>query len=173
MKHFIITLFLLGSVNLWSQDLQDSILTVEIFNIQKQLEKQMIAKQSGGIGFGASLKEQDDKNHLQNTKPEDLIKYGLIPEFVGRFSMITSVSALTEEQLVKILTEPKNALIKQTQYLFGLDNIKIEFTDRTWGNRVCYLFYKVLKSFYISVWFYFAPFLTIVFSYEIPYMLRE
>jgi ATP-dependent Clp protease ATP-binding subunit ClpX len=93
-----------------------------------ELEKQMIAKQSGGIGFGASLKEQDDKNHLQNTKPEDLIKYGLIPEFVGRFSMITSVSALTEEQLVKILTEPKNALIKQTQYLFGLDNIKIEFT---------------------------------------------
>lgn len=93
-----------------------------------ELEKQMIAKESGGIGFGASLKEQGNKNYLQNTKPEDLIKYGLIPEFIGRFSMITSVSGLSEEQLVKILTEPKNALIKQTQYLFGLDNIKIEFT---------------------------------------------
>ncbi len=93
-----------------------------------ELEKQIQSKQSGGIGFGASLKEQDQKNYLQEVKPEDLIKYGLIPEFVGRFSMITSVSNLSEEQLVKILTEPKNALIKQTQYLFGLDNIKIEFT---------------------------------------------
>jgi ATP-dependent Clp protease ATP-binding subunit ClpX len=61
-------------------------------------------------------------------KPEDLIKYGLIPEFVGRFSMITHVETLSEEQLTKILTEPKNALIRQTQYLFGLDNIGIEFT---------------------------------------------
>ena len=65
---------------------------------------------------------------MLDVKPEDLIKYGLIPEFVGRFSMITSVSNLSEEQLVKILTEPKNALVKQTQYLFGLDNINIEFT---------------------------------------------
>ena len=94
-----------------------------------ELEKQIRAKQSGGIGFGASLQDQVEKNYLLEVKPEDLIKYGLIPEFVGRFSMITSVSSLSEEQLVKILTEPKNALIKQTQYLFGLDNIKIEFTD--------------------------------------------
>ena len=69
----------------------------------------------------------DDKNYLQEVKPEDLIKYGLIPEFVGRFSMVTAIDPLSEEQLVKILTEPRNALIKQTQYLFGLDNIQIEF----------------------------------------------
>ena len=57
------------------------------------------------------------------------MKYGLIPEFVGRFSMITSVNQLTEQQLVKILTEPKNALIKQVKYLFKLDDIDIEFTN--------------------------------------------
>ena len=93
-----------------------------------ELEKVIKAKHSAGIGFGSNLKVDDDINHLQNVKPEDLIKYGLIPEFVGRFSMITAIDTLTEEQLVKILTEPRNALIKQTQYLFGLDNIQIEFT---------------------------------------------
>ena len=94
-----------------------------------ELEKQISSRKSGGIGFGASLHMTEDKNYLLEVKPEDLIKYGLIPEFVGRFSMITSVSSLSEEQLVKILTEPRNALIKQTQYLFGLDDIKIEFTS--------------------------------------------
>ena len=93
-----------------------------------ELEKQIRSKESGGMGFGSTLKEQDFKNYLAEVKPEDLIKYGLIPEFVGRFSMITSVETLSEEQLVKILTEPKNALIKQMQYLFGLDNIRLEFT---------------------------------------------
>jgi ATP-dependent Clp protease ATP-binding subunit ClpX len=93
-----------------------------------ELEKQIASRKSGGIGFGASLKDNEEENYLLDVKPEDLIKYGLIPEFVGRFSMITSVSNLSEEQLIKILTEPKNALIKQTQYLFSLDNIKIEFT---------------------------------------------
>ena len=61
-------------------------------------------------------------------QPEDLIKYGLIPEFVGRFSMITNIDPLTEAQLIRILTEPRNAILKQTKYLFGLDNIDIEFT---------------------------------------------
>ena len=93
-----------------------------------ELEKQIRSKESGGMGFGSTLKEQDAKNYLAEVKPEDLIKYGLIPEFVGRFSMITNVETLSEEQLVKILTEPKNALIKQMQYLFGLDNIRLEFT---------------------------------------------
>ena len=90
-----------------------------------ELEKQIRSKQSGGMGFGTKLKEQDDKNYLCDVQPEDLIKYGLIPEFVGRFSMI---DPLTEKQLIRILTEPKNAILKQTQYLFGLDNIEIEFT---------------------------------------------
>ena len=61
-------------------------------------------------------------------KPEDLIKYGLIPEFVGRFSMITNIDPLSEDQLIRILSEPKNAILKQIKYLFGLDDIEIEFT---------------------------------------------
>jgi len=93
-----------------------------------ELERQIRNKKSGGIGFGTQLKDQDERNYLNEVKPEDLIKYGLIPEFVGRFSMITSVDPLSEEQLVKILTEPKNAILKQTKYLFGLDDIEIEFT---------------------------------------------
>ena len=93
-----------------------------------ELAKVIKAKKSTGIGFGSDLQISEDVNYLQDVKPEDLIKYGLIPEFVGRFSMITAIDTLNEDQLVKILTEPKNALIKQTQYLFGLDNIQIEFT---------------------------------------------
>tara|TARA_R100001369_G_scaffold33712_1_gene58794 strand:+ start:756 stop:2003 length:1248 start_codon:yes stop_codon:yes gene_type:complete len=93
-----------------------------------ELEKQIERSKDSGIGFGASIKNDESKNHLANVKPEDLIKYGLIPEFVGRFSMITHVNKLSEEQLVKILTEPKNAIIKQMQYLFKLDDIKIDFT---------------------------------------------
>ena len=92
-----------------------------------ELEKQIQNRQSGGIGFGASLIDNDTKNYLADVKPEDLIKYGLIPEFIGRFSMITHVDSLSELQLVQILTEPKNAIIKQMQYLFSLDNIKIDF----------------------------------------------
>ncbi len=92
-----------------------------------ELENQMQKKNSGGIGFGSKLTNDETKNYLEEVQPEDLIKYGLIPEFVGRFSMITSISALSEEQLVKILTEPRNSLIKQMQYLFSLDNIRLEF----------------------------------------------
>ena len=88
----------------------------------------MRAKKAGGIGFGSTLKQDVEENLLHDVKPEDLIKFGLIPEFVGRFSMITAIDTLSEEQLVRILTEPKNAIIKQIQYLFGLDNIQIEFT---------------------------------------------
>mgnify|MGYP001960982474 CR=1 FL=1 len=93
-----------------------------------ELEKQIRSKQSGGMGFGTQLREQDDKNYLTDVKPEDLIKYGLIPEFVGRFSMITSIDPLNEQQLIRILTEPKNAILRQVHYLFSLDNIAIEFT---------------------------------------------
>ena len=92
-----------------------------------ELEKQIRSRKSSGIGFGTVLKDDDMKNYLMDVKPEDLIKYGLIPEFVGRFSMITHVDDLSEPQLVQILTEPKNALIKQMQYLFELDTIKLDF----------------------------------------------
>ena len=94
-----------------------------------ELEKQIRSKKaSSGMGFGTKLQEQDEKNYLSEVQPEDLIKYGLIPEFVGRFSMITNIDPLDETQLIRILTEPRNAILKQTKYLFGLDNIDIEFT---------------------------------------------
>ena len=92
-----------------------------------ELEKQIRSREAGGIGFGTLLKDSDLTNYLADVKPEDLMKYGLIPEFVGRFSMITHVDNLSEIQLVQILTEPKNSLIKQYEYYFGLDNIKLEF----------------------------------------------
>ena len=93
-----------------------------------ELEKQIRSRQASGIGFGTTLKDDDVKNYLIDVKPEDLMKYGLIPEFVGRFSLITHVDDLSEPQLVQILTEPKNALIKQMQYLFTLDEIQLKFT---------------------------------------------
>jgi len=93
-----------------------------------ELEKQIRSREAGGMGFNSPLKDDDIKNYLINVKPEDLMKYGLIPEFVGRFSMITYVDQLSEPQLVQILTEPKNALIKQMQYLFNLDDIQLRFT---------------------------------------------
>mgnify|MGYP001326526396 FL=1 len=93
-----------------------------------ELENQIRSKKSGGMGFGTKLKGQDETNYLSEVKPEDLIKYGLIPEFVGRFSMITNIDQLSEDQLIRILTEPKNAVLKQIKYLFGLDDIEIEFT---------------------------------------------
>ena len=79
------------------------------------LEKQIKSKQGSGIGFGSELNDDNIKNYLIDVKPEDLTKYGLIPEFVGRFSMITHVDNLSEVQLVQILTEPKNSIIKQMQ----------------------------------------------------------
>ena len=92
------------------------------------LEKQMERKNTSGMGFGSTIKTDVAETHLADVQPEDLIKYGLIPEFVGRFSMITHVNHLSELQLVKILTEPKNSLIKQAKYMFGLDNIDLNIT---------------------------------------------
>ena len=93
------------------------------------LEKQIRSREAGGIGFGSSLKDGDLTNYLADVKPEDLMKYGLIPEFVGRFSMITHIDNLSELQLVQILSEPKNCLIKQYEYYFSLDKINLQFTN--------------------------------------------
>lgn len=92
------------------------------------LEKQMSKKKSGGMGFGANIGQADDKSNLAEVTPEDLIKFGLIPEFVGRFSMITHVNHLSELQLVSVLTDPKNSLIRQYQYMLSLDDIELKFT---------------------------------------------
>lgn len=84
------------------------------------------------MGFGADIKSRDEKkigDILNMILPQDLLKYGLIPEFVGRVPIIATLEALDIEALVKILTEPKNALVKQYKKLFELDGVDLEFMD--------------------------------------------
>ncbi|HAG10899.1 MAG TPA: ATP-dependent Clp protease ATP-binding subunit ClpX [Desulfotomaculum sp.] len=86
------------------------------------------------MGFGAELQPKMERNIgdiLKKIMPEDLLKYGLIPEFVGRLPIIVTVDALDEEALIRILTEPKNALIKQYEKLFELDGVTLEFQQET------------------------------------------
>ena len=84
-----------------------------------------------GIGFLAEVKNSEEQSDLgaifEKVEPEDLIKYGLIPEFVGRLPIVSSLHELNEEAMVRILTEPKNALIKQYQKLFSMEDTKLEF----------------------------------------------
>jgi len=84
-----------------------------------------------GIGFLAEVKESEEQTDLgkifEKVEPEDLIKYGLIPEFVGRLPIVSSLHELSKEAMVRILTEPKNALIKQYQKLFSMEDTKLEF----------------------------------------------
>ncbi|WP_028846340.1 MULTISPECIES: ATP-dependent Clp protease ATP-binding subunit ClpX [Thermocrispum] len=85
-----------------------------------------------GLGFGAEVRskaELESENIFAETMPEDLIKFGLIPEFIGRLPVVASVTALDKESLVRILTEPRNALVKQYKKLFELDGVELEFTQ--------------------------------------------
>lgn len=82
------------------------------------------------MGFGAEIQTHKEKkigDILRHILPEDLLKYGLIPEFVGRLPIIVTLDALDDEALVRILTEPKNALVKQYEKLFELDGVGLEF----------------------------------------------
>lgn len=81
-----------------------------------------------GFGAGTSTRETNGNSLLELTQPEDLLKYGLIPEFVGRFPVFTTLSDLDEAALTRVLTEPKNALLKQYQAMFELENVRLEFT---------------------------------------------
>ncbi len=84
------------------------------------------------MGFSADIKSEKEEqvgDILLHVQPEDLIKYGLIPEFVGRLPVIATLGELTEDELVTILTEPKNALVKQYKKLFEMENINLRFTD--------------------------------------------
>lgn len=86
-------------------------------------------KDNVNLGFGGvvkSKKEMSESNLLKECEPHDLIKFGLIPEFVGRVPVTVSLEALTEDALVKVLTEPKNALIKQYKQMFKMDNIELD-----------------------------------------------
>ena len=84
------------------------------------------------LGFGADVRDTDERNIgdiFKEVEPEDLLKFGLIPEFVGRLPVWASLEDLDEESLVRILTEPKNALIKQYKKLFDLENVELKFSD--------------------------------------------
>ncbi|XNZ00989.1 ATP-dependent Clp protease ATP-binding subunit ClpX [Micrococcus luteus] len=94
--------------------------------------EEIIGSRAGrkGIGFGAPLNHLGDgETSYADVRPEDLLKFGLIPEFIGRLPVITAVEDLTHDQLVKVLTEPKNALVKQYQKMFLMDGVDLEFED--------------------------------------------
>ena len=95
------------------------------------LEKIIEARSgSSGVGFGAELQSAEEKNRrdiFADVMPEDLLKFGMIPEFIGRLPVLTSVENLDKPALMQILTEPKNALVKQYQKLFDLDDVELEF----------------------------------------------
>jgi ATP-dependent Clp protease ATP-binding subunit ClpX len=91
------------------------------------------SSQQGGIGFGAEVKSKDNAKRvgeiLRDAEPEDLISYGLIPEFVGRLAILATLEELDENQLIQILTEPKNALVKQYKRLFDMEGCDVEFRE--------------------------------------------
>lgn len=94
----------------------------------------IIAKRVGfsSMGFGAEIKSKRSKRVgelLAQVQPEDLLKFGLIPEFVGRLPVVATLNELTEEDMVRILQEPKDAIIKQYKKLFEMENVKLKFTD--------------------------------------------
>ena len=96
----------------------------------EEIIKQRLHKNTG-IGYGADLKDKynKDKNILEKVTVEDLKKFGMIPEFIGRLPIIYSLQGLTKEMLIQILKEPKNAILKQYQKLLELDEVKLEFDD--------------------------------------------
>ena len=84
------------------------------------------------MGFGADVRSNDDRNVgeiFKDLEPEDLLKFGLIPEFVGRLPVLATLEDLDEDALVQILTAPKNALVKQYQRLFELEDTELTFTE--------------------------------------------
>lgn len=98
--------------------------------------KKRVQPETGGIGFQVDLRKKEEKDTainagiiMQQVNSEDLRYFGLIPEFIGRFPIVTSLEALDEDTLVKILTEPRNSLIKQYQKLFAYDDVSLDFTE--------------------------------------------
>lgn len=124
----------------------------------KTLFKNARAKEHG-LRCGYSLQYQKDIGEtLKDILPEDLLKFGLIPEFIGRVPIIVTLEQLTEEAMISILTQPKNALVKQYMRLFEMDNVELEFDEdalkeiahltilRNTGARGCVQFLKTSCS---------------------------
>lgn len=89
-------------------------------------------KNDTNLGFNATIQTNEEKskvNFVKDIQPDDLIKFGLIPEFIGRLPVVVGLDELTQEALVKILTEPKNSIIKQYKLMFKIDGVDIEFSD--------------------------------------------
>ncbi len=100
------------------------------FSGLESIVEQRIGKKT--LGFGAHLQTQSERDMEQifsEVMPEDLLKFGLIPEFIGRLPVIATVDKLNRDALVQILTEPRNALVKQYQKLFDIDGVELEFTE--------------------------------------------
>lgn len=98
--------------------------------IEKMIETR---RQESTMGFGAKVKSKEDRNIgelLQELEPEDLLQYGMIPEFIGRIPVVVSLDALDRDMLVRILTEPKNALVKQYKALFSMDGVQLDFDKK-------------------------------------------
>ncbi|NLK84821.1 MAG: ATP-dependent Clp protease ATP-binding subunit ClpX [Aeromonadales bacterium] len=99
--------------------------------LEKIVEKRVSKK--GSIGFGAEVIGKDDQMSLSDkykkVEPDDLVKFGIIPEFVGRMPVITALSELNREELIRVLREPKNAIIRQFEAMFKFENVKLEFTQ--------------------------------------------
>jgi ATP-dependent Clp protease ATP-binding subunit ClpX len=94
----------------------------------------IIARRTGfsAMGFGAEIRSKRNKKKdqlLKEVQPEDLLKYGLIPEFIGRLPVIASLDELSQEEMIRILVEPKDAIVKQYQKLFEIEGVKLKFTD--------------------------------------------
>ncbi|HET6615528.1 MAG TPA: ATP-dependent Clp protease ATP-binding subunit ClpX, partial [Dehalococcoidia bacterium] len=104
-----------------------------------KIAEKRLGKDKRSLGFGAELKALDAQKKsdvlMKQVTHDDLLQYGLIPEFVGRLPMVVSLDALDAESLLRILTEPKNALARQFQRFFALDNVELQFTDD--GLRAC------------------------------------
>ena len=100
------------------------------FNGLDQIIQRRLGSKS--LGFGAKIAKKDEMkigDILKQVRPEDLIKYGLIPEFLGRLPLFATLDELNESSLIRILTEPKNALIKQFKHMFDLEGVNLRFTD--------------------------------------------
>ena len=96
--------------------------------LEKVVDKR---KDNSSLGFGGVLKDRENaySENIHELQPDDLIKYGLIPEFVGRMPIVAALDPLTEDDLVRILTEPKNSLVKQYKKMLRLNDVDLEFTD--------------------------------------------
>ncbi len=98
--------------------------------IEDLIERRIASKTMGFGAQNSSLKKEKDLGQLiDRLEPEDLVKFGLIPEFIGRFPVVTGLHKLTEDDLVRVLTEPKNAIVRQYQKLFKMENVDLRFTD--------------------------------------------